>query len=249
MEKVTDTDWYLDAIRADGTALAVAARAAGPDAAVPTCPGWTVAGLVQHVGEVHRHKAAIVRDRLQERPDDPPGPPASRSLLDWYEEGLAELLGALAATDPATPVWTWYPADRTAGFWRRRMAHETAVHRVDAESAGRGPGPVGARLAADGIDEVLTAFMGDEPGSGQLGDRVGTMHVHAADVEGEWLATLHRDALVVAHGHAKADAAVRGAASDLLLWLWGRGGLDRLEVFGDEAVLAGVRALAAEVTR
>jgi uncharacterized protein (TIGR03083 family) len=165
--------------------------------------------------------------------------------MRWYAEGLDELLTALTATDPAVAVWTWDPTDRTAGFWRRRMAHETAVHRVDAELAAGSTRGVQARLAVDGIDEALTLFMGDEPGS-ELGQRAGTLHLHATDAEGEWLATVHANALVVERGHAKADAALRGSASDLLLWLWGRGTLDRLERFGDPSIVARVRELGAK---
>ena len=36
--------------------------------------------------------------------------------------------------------------------------------------------------------------------------------------------------------HAKGDLAVRGGASDLLLWLVGRRALDGLETFGDTTV-------------
>ncbi len=41
--------------------------------------------------------------------------------------------------------------------------------------------------------------------------------------------------MVVEPGHAKGDAAVRGPAADLLLWLWGRRPLDGFEVFGDRS--------------
>ena len=63
-----------------------------------------------------------------------------------------------------------------------------------------------------------------------------TVHLHATDVEGEWLVTLGGSTVAVEHGHAKGDAAVRGTAADLHLWLWGRVPLDRLVVFGDPAI-------------
>jgi hypothetical protein len=40
----------------------------------------------------------------------------------------------------------------------------------------------------------------------------------------------------VEHHHAEGDAAVRGTAANLHLWLWGRVRLDRLGVFGDPAI-------------
>ena len=39
----------------------------------------------------------------------------------------------------------------------------------------------------------------------------------------------------VARDHAKADAALRGPAHDLLMVLWRRSPLDAVEVFGDTA--------------
>ena len=62
--------------------------------------------------------------------------------------------------DPERPVYSFSPAHRRAGFWPRRMAHETTVHRVDAEqAAGRPVAPVPAALAVDGIDEVFGVFV------------------------------------------------------------------------------------------
>ena len=50
----------LDCLAADYGRLRSVAPAA-LDAAVPTCPGWTVADLARHVGVVYLHKAASVR--------------------------------------------------------------------------------------------------------------------------------------------------------------------------------------------
>ena len=51
------------------------------------------------------------------------------------------------------------------GFWFRRMAHETVIHRVDAElAAGLPTAHVPDDLAIDGIDEVSRFFEGvDDP--------------------------------------------------------------------------------------
>ncbi len=127
---------YLEHLRSDGEALAVAARNA-PTAPVPSCPEWDMTNLVAHVGGVHRWVDQIVTDRAAEyvKPgsSDPEG---FEATLDWYQEGLAQLLATLGGTDPDEPVWNW--ADRApapARFWWRRMAIETAVHRWDGEAA------------------------------------------------------------------------------------------------------------------
>jgi uncharacterized protein (TIGR03083 family) len=244
-----DTGGHLEAVRREGEALAAAARGGDLGAAVPTCPGWTLADLVLHVGMVHRHKSAIVGGRLQGPPDPwPPPAPAAADLLDWYAAGLDELLDLLGGSDPATRVWSWYPPDQTVGFWRRHMAHETAVHRVDAEAASGEPAPVAAALAVDGVDELLDVMLvpglaGEPVGDGE------SLHLHATDADGEWLLRLGPGGVAVGRGHAKGDAAARGTASDLYLWLYGRAAPERLEVLGDPRLPARVRTLAVRVTQ
>jgi uncharacterized protein (TIGR03083 family) len=221
-------DW-IAAIEHQGHALSVAARH-DPKAEVPACPGWDVDELLRHVGGAHHNATVIVGERRTERPDRRDPPPHAGSL-DWYETGLAALLDVLRATDPTTPVWT-FGADGTAAFWSRRMAHETTIHRVDAEQATGGRTPVPIELAVDGIAESLDVFlpmMAKRRGS----PAGGTLHLHVTDAEGEWLLRFGEGQVDVEVGHAKGDAAVRGTAEDLELWIWGRAGIDRLEVFGD----------------
>ena len=240
---------YLEALRADGAALAAAAGR-GLDAPVPACEDWTVADLVLHTGMVHRHKLEIVRGRLAEPPRPwPPAAPDRAELLGWYEQGLQELLTVLEEADPETRVWTFHRPDQTVAFWCRRMAHETAVHRVDAESAHGDARPVPAGLAADGVGELLDVFLVPHLEGEPVGGRGESLHLHATDTEGEWLVRLLPAGVQVERGHAKGDAAARGTASDLLLFLWGRAPADRLESFGDPAVLPRVRELAARATQ
>ncbi|MGH9115951.1 MAG: maleylpyruvate isomerase N-terminal domain-containing protein, partial [Acidimicrobiales bacterium] len=47
-----DSADYLDHLAREGAAFAAAAEA-GLDRPVPTCPGWDVAALVAHLGQVH----------------------------------------------------------------------------------------------------------------------------------------------------------------------------------------------------
>jgi uncharacterized protein (TIGR03083 family) len=240
---------YLQSLRDDGAALAAAAGR-GLDPPVPACQGWTVADLVLHTGMVHRHKLEIVRGRLAEPPSPwPPPAPARAELLGWYSQGLEELATVLEATDPETRVWTFHRPDQTVAFWRRRMAQETAVHRVDAESAHGDPGPVPAALAADGVTELLEVFLAPHADGEPVGGRGESLHLHATDTEGEWRLRLLPAGVEVARGHGQGDAAAAGAASDLLLFLWGRAAGDRLERSGDPALLPRVRELAAAATQ
>ena len=240
---------YLQALRADGTDLSTAARR-GLDPPVPACEGWTVADLVLHTGMVHRHKLEIIRGRLAEPPSPwPPDAPSRAELLGWYDQGLEELLTVLEDADPETRVWTFHRPDQTVGFWHRRMAQETAVHRVDAESAHGDPRPVPGALAADGVTELLEVFLAPHSDGAPVGGRGESLHLHATDTEGEWQLRLLPAGVEVGRGHAQAHAAAAGGASDLLLFLWGRAKADPLEVSGDPALLPRVRELAAAATQ
>jgi uncharacterized protein (TIGR03083 family) len=239
---------YLHAIRADAAALADAGEAAGPDARVPSCPEWAVADLLGHIGLVHRWATAncdrppdaeYLRSTQAgiEIPDDVTTRPA------WVRSGSQALLDALASHPADAPCWTWAPP-HTVGFWQRRMAHETVMHRVDAQLAAGAAEPIEPALAADGIDEWL-AIAGRRPWVEQQINGAGeTIHLHCTDVDGEWLVRLAPAGLEVERVHAKGDVAARGGASDLLCWMQGRGPIDRLEVHGDAAVLDRWRELA-----
>jgi uncharacterized protein (TIGR03083 family) len=230
-----DSDLYLASLAHDSDALADAADAAGPDADVPTCPGWKVEDLVRHCATGDLWARAIVETGNRASSELPDDAPTGAALVPYFREGARALVRTLTAADPTASVWTFSAADRTARFWIRRRAHETSIHRFDAQSAAGTPAPIDAALAADGIDEFLTVFLP------RVAERVATdgksIHLHCTDVEGEWLIARDGDDLKVTREHAKGDVAARGSASDLVLYVWGRVPADRLEVFGDAAVL------------
>ena len=214
------------------------------DARVPTCPEWTLRDLLIHTGAVHRWLAEGGRvdtgslpdvSLLASRPDD------DGAMAAWFREGVDGAVAALSSVDGAAARTTWFPPDQTAQWYFRRIAHETLVHRLDAELAAGDVTAVDAAFAVDGIDEMCDVFIPSATGQPINGGGE-TLHLHATDAEGEWLLTLHADRVDVSRGHAKGDAAIRGAARDLLLQVWGRDPIGELEVFGDESVVATFRA-------
>ncbi len=228
---------YVRLLLSDGEALATAATSA-LEMNVPSCPGWTVADLVAHTGSVHRDKMQIIRRGGTEwfARDEVAVPPAD-ALLDWYREGLHELADLLAGTDPQQPAWNWL-GDGRAGFWHRRMAHETAVHRWDAQLAVGAPQPIApAAFAADGVAEIFDSHLPSQLEDGPYDGPAGTIHIHATDTDGEWVVTLAPPSLQVSRAHAKADIALRGGASDLDLVMWKRLPPDTVKVLGDAARL------------
>ena len=214
---------------------------------IPTCPEWTLRQLTTHVGRAQRWAAEIVTRRSREfiafrdvpdgrLPDDPAARP------DWLNAGASRLIDAVRAGG-AEPVWT-FAGMRPAAFWARRMAHETAVHLADAELAVGREIRIAADLAADGIDEWLwlsVADPGDQPLP--LRDEGQTLHVHATDEgldgAGEWLVRRTASGLALERGHARADIAVRGPATLLLLGLLRRLPLagPGVQVLGDQELL------------
>jgi uncharacterized protein (TIGR03083 family) len=228
---------HVDAIRREGASLSAAARRAGNDARVASCPDWTVADLLSHIGRIHHWLVGVVEMR-PERPSfnwrqtDPP-PEAAR--VEWFDEGYEDLASALGALTADTEVWTW-ASERTAGFWSRRQAHELAVHRWDAQSALGESEPIDRELAVDGIQEVFD-ILPDRPGVGPVTGNGETIHLHCTDGDGEWLVRFTPGGLVVTNEHAKGDVAARGTASDLLLLVWGRIPPERVETFGDASLL------------
>jgi uncharacterized protein (TIGR03083 family) len=238
-----DHEQLLAVTRDESTRLAATYRGAEPGVPVASCPGWTLAKLVKHTGSAQAWARTIAERQTTEMVDprsvDLGLPDDEAAYGDWFEAGAQRLVDALHALDPDVPLWSWAGDDR-AGFWSRRMAHETAVHRWDAQqAAGNGVEPIDAPLAVDGIDErfdnlpATAARAGVTPtGNGE------TVHLHATDAEGEWLVRMTPDGVDVSHGHAKGDVAARGSASDLLLVVYGRLPVDTVNVFGDAALLA-----------
>lgn len=223
-------------LRADGAALARAA-AGQLTAPVPSCPGWTLADLVAHTLDVHGFWATIVEGRLTQPPTDDFARPPDDRLVDAYLATLEKLAGLLDGADPAEPLWTWSASNNHIGFVQRRTAHETAVHRWDAEAAVGEPSAIEAGLAVDGIDEFVEEFLGNPRLASRFEGGRRTIHLHCIDAEGEWLIETGGGAVTVRREHAKGDVAARGPASDLLLLLWGRRRAADVEVFGDGGVL------------
>jgi hypothetical protein len=240
-----DTAAALEAIGEDARALLAAAETA-PDAPVPHCSPWNTGTVVRHLGGIFTWMAAIVTsgDRVSRR-DLPPAPEAHRDLPAWYGTELDRVLEVFATADPETSTWTFSgTGDRRVAWWHRRLAVATAVHRWDVQHAvalagqlpGTGPAPVFGEVAAAGIEEFVVDFLPGLLSRDGVTGVEGTLHLHATDGPSEWWMDL--DAGGVARpDHAKADTALRGTRTDLLLWLYNRQPADRLEVFGPTAVL------------
>jgi len=223
---------YADALGRDGTALAEAAEG-NLARRVPSCPEWDVADLVWHTGGVRHFWGEIVDRRLQSYEDVvSPERPEDSALVSWFRAGVERLARRLRDADANATVWTWAP-EKKVSFIQRRMAQETAVHRWDVQSATGDVRPIYSRLAVDGVDEFFDFFHPRD----RLGGGREFVHLHSTDAAGEWVVTVENGRLDVRRGHERADVAVRGPASDLLLLLWRRIPPAAVEVLGDATML------------
>ncbi|ANZ36917.1 hypothetical protein BBK82_13370 [Lentzea guizhouensis] len=215
---------------------------------VPATPDWTLNQLLRHVGHAHRWADVMLRERLPEIDFSRNGAqlPASYEgesasvLIPWLQEGAASLAEVLRSVDPdemIAPV-NGHPGPRA---WSRRMTHETVIHRFDALQALGLPFEVDPEVAQDTLREwtglaLPYAFMRWPAETAPLVGS-GTVHLHATDVEAEFVVDLTGAAPVVREGHEKADVAVRGPVVELVLAVYRRRSVEGLEVFGDRALL------------
>ncbi|HLU45530.1 MAG TPA: maleylpyruvate isomerase family mycothiol-dependent enzyme [Natronosporangium sp.] len=248
---------WLSALRTEAEATRLAFEEAvlsesGLAVAVPSCPGWTMQDLVHHLAGIYLWVRSHVSRGVTSRPESDPREtleelPTGAAAIQWWADEHARLLTLLEALDPQMPAWNWAPAPKQAWFWQRRMAHETAVHRWDAQMALGKAEPIPTKLAADGVSEVLDSWLPAGRRKGPL-DRSGLIRLVATDLEQEWLVRLRGAGIALLdtgawHNHEEHDprAIGRGSASDLLLALYGRVPFEVLEISGDAELLTSLR--------
>lgn len=228
-QSLIDHSRLLEVIGIEGELLAELVHRTPGTTPVPTCPGWTARDLTRHVGSVYRSALAWLeqgaRPRRWQREPEPGQTPE-----EYLRDGLAELRTELERHAPAERAASWWPADPTYGFWRRRMAHETTVHRIDLQRAAAPlfestRDDIPEDVAIDGVDEVLSLWFGQRlPMLGLTGTRTGSVGVRVAGQS--WIARVGPGETVAWRCSDRetesADAVVAGRPDQVYLWLWGR---------------------------
>jgi uncharacterized protein (TIGR03083 family) len=244
---------HVHALRRQGEWLADAAERAGLDAAVPPCAPWQVKDLLRHTGYIHRWAARHItecQDQILDGPSEQEilrGGADDAGLVAWFRAGHAALVQTLATADPAVECATFIAAPSPLAFWARRQAHETAIHRADAESAAGATPEYESGFAADGIDELITGFgrrRKYQPGAGPETAGGTRLRVQAADTGDAWLVEAREGRLEPRRdtdpGNDPAGCTVTGPASGLYLYLWNRADAARagVTVTGDPGLLS-----------
>lgn len=238
---MVEPDSHISALDQAGARFSQLLATIDLDADVPPCPGWKVRDLSRHLGGIHRWATAYVADGRREvidldLVDLVGGWPSDEALARWFAKGHAGLVAALRAAPPDLDCFTFLDAPTPLAMWARRQAHETSIHRADLESAAGQVTGFPTEFAADGIDELLTAFI-TRPGRGPRAERPTTLAVAPTDSDERWLVRFDVASCRTERADGEADARVMGTASDLYLWAWNRPTVEQIDRDGDPAVL------------
>lgn len=238
---------HITIVGQEAKLFAEAAEQGGLDLEIPSCPGWNMRDLVRHLIEIHLWAAAHIAqphdkpwvDDLAELaefwPDLAVFWPEDDDLVKWYLDTNANLVDALESAPPDVDAFTFLPAPSPLAMWARRQAHETAVHRFDAENGAGIASRFDPVFASDGIDELLMAF---SPRRDEFPvESARTMVVHATDTDDRWHVTMAPDGITTVSGNGPADVTLSGDASDLYLALWNRNEDSGITVTGDAELL------------
>ncbi|WP_284981732.1 maleylpyruvate isomerase family mycothiol-dependent enzyme [Arthrobacter sp. efr-133-TYG-118] len=227
-------DRYLTELANCVDRLTVLARQPGDvlSRPVPACPGWTLEDLLGHLGSIERWAAEIV---LSGKFVEEPAPPATGAAT-WFLEGADAFLGTMSALDPEEPCWNFGPPPRNAGFWRRRQAHEHAVHLIDAcQATGLAVPSFTGDFMLDGIDEILTMFTPRQLRLGRMPQPDGTVTFQVAGAR-SWKV-----------GQGASEASITAPLHGMYLGLWGRSNLAETALIEGDKHLA-VRVLQGPLT-
>lgn len=239
-----NTAEFLDVLESESDLLLAAAGAVPLDTPVSHCGDWTMADLLGHQAFVWGFATANVAAGGEKTPPATAKPDDESKMIEWAASVRATMLETLRAADPDAPAWSFAAPFQTAGFWQRRMMAETIVHRWDAEQGAGISNPIAPEFATECIDEYTEVGLRFSSGRPNREYPANSIHLHCTDTAGEWIIVgTDGPDFTVTREHAKGDAAVRGTAEALLLWIWGRPSAD-VEILGDEAVATVWRELA-----
>jgi uncharacterized protein (TIGR03083 family) len=208
--------------------LAESAAAAGPDAAVPTTPEWTVTNLVEHLGQTQHWVAEIIERRIT----DPAQLPTDAAVLPtdpgewpaWLSESAQRI--ASACSDDALDAPVFNPAaDERSGarFWMSSSLNEAVIHGFDAAAAADRPADIDADVAAALISNHLkmltspTWAMQRSESAKAISGTGQTLQWLATDTAGAWFVERRPDGATWQPGTRQADVTVTGPARSLLL--------------------------------
>ncbi|MFB9902489.1 maleylpyruvate isomerase N-terminal domain-containing protein [Allokutzneria oryzae] len=240
----------LDVLVTEGETLADSAHPGATDLPVPGRPGLTVGAVLRQATDGYRGALAWMRTRgtpawpVPEQRDPDADAHDQRGVL---RASLVDLVVKLGEHEPEDPCPSWWPQDQTYGFWRRRMAHESTMHRIDVQAALGGTVlDVPEDVALDGVDEVLLLWLGHRLRTrGITGPHRCALGVRTADHA--WYVRVEPEGISVFRaaptGLTNVDAIITGEPAAIYRWLWGRAPDHTVRLVGDRHASAQLWAL------
>jgi uncharacterized protein (TIGR03083 family) len=241
----------LDVLEVEGERLATSTIGSDLEAEIPQLPGMRLGEVVRHVGSVYRMVVSWLHDgarptRWQRAPAE------NQTLVDYLRAGLLEVVHELAQHNPLDGCPTWWPEHQNYGFWYRRLAHETTIHRYDVQMGGAAAmvGGIPPEIAVDGVDEILSLWFTHRLGVLGISDvRPGRIAIHTGDRR--WIAQITPTGTSAwrAEADETVDAIVSSDPAGMYLWLWGRRPNAHVLEAGDPDVVAQLQDLLRMATR
>ena len=215
------------------------------DAPVSTCGAWNGYDLVEHLRLVYTRTLT----RIGSTTAPPPlqfFPTQRAQALGLLVKSYADLREQLEILPAEAPAWNWTGSNLNVSWVLRRMAHETAVHSLDATLASKPASLVDfdayfdRNFASDGIAEFMEIFLvrPEARHGNQLENK--TLYLQAIDQQAtDWTIALTADtATATATANlTHADTSLRGTASAIYGWLWNRVPSKHLLITGDYGVV------------
>ena len=217
---------YLIYLNADYQLLASAIPETPVD--VPSCPGWTTKDLAKHMAHVYLGQAYVVETGSQAENKEHLAPyPRTEDFMEFMSWGFMAITTALDINRPERPTWSWHHSDHSVDFWFRRMAHETVIHRIDAQQAVGSVTTIDEALALDGVDEVLDflPLLGSWPEAPNVDFGIVSIVAKTRNGSKVWDLNFTDQAATVSaadKANVSARLVISGDAEAMDLYLWGR---------------------------
>jgi len=226
---------YVEALGQEGALFSEVSRHA-PLAAVTTCPGWNMQDLVGHLAGVYRFWTLQLLAGDATAQTTVPTPLEHDDVNTEFDQIETELMRNLEIIPEGAPCWNWSDGDYTSNWVARRMALETAIHRIDAQFANGTFTPIDLDLSLDGVDERLDVHLRLDLRENPTDSLGGTICLICSDSDSAWTISAERGRLRVRDGRGPASVALVGTASDLFQFVWNRADLSRFQVTGERSV-------------
>jgi uncharacterized protein (TIGR03083 family) len=233
---------HIEQIDAASRSFATVIEHADARTIVPSCPGWTLRDLAEHVIDIHRWARSKVIGGVEnaEPPSDDADATSTTDLRTRFLVGASALVTTLRSTPPSAPCWTLY-RPHVAATWARRQALETTIHLWDAAHATGGDATIPPDLAVDGVREVADDLAPRQIALRRQTPLTATIALRLPSVDAT------ETTVLIGGSPDRIDATLEISPEDALLLLWKRRNLHETDARRSGSASAVRDVLAAEL--